>query len=82
MTLNEYKQRVSIARANGYCSYTITIKYYGKEYTCQTNNSIAWDRLVDASYRDPKDKSCEGISEKEAYKVLMWECKYKNGLLC
>lgn len=81
MTLKELKDRVSVRRGSGYCSYIITITYYGKEYTCHSNNSLAWDRLTDAAYRSPRDNSGEGMTEKEAYQQLMWECKRANGLL-
>lgn len=78
MTLSELKENVSIRRGNGYCSYVVEMKYNGRTFRCHSNNSVAWDRLSDAKFRNPRDKEGEGITEKGAYEQFRWECIRKN----
>lgn len=78
MTLKELKEKVRVERAKGYCSYLVTIKYRGKEYTCHSNNSLAWDRLNDDNFRD---NHANGFyTNKQAYMAFWIECMSKNGL--
>lgn len=78
MTLKELRNRVRVSRAKGYCSYEVKITYRGKEYTCHSNNSLAWDRLDDDNYRDNEEHGF--YTNKEAYEAFYEECKRKNNL--
>lgn len=78
MTLNELKEKLDIRRGNGYNSYIVKMQYNGRTFQCHSNNSVAWDRLSDAKFRNPRDKEGEGITEKEAYEQFRWECMHKN----
>lgn len=78
MTLKQLKEKVRVERAKGYCSYLVTLKYRGKEYTCHSNNSLAWDRLDDENYRDNQVASI--YSNKGAYLAFYNECKRVNNL--
>lgn len=78
MTLTELKQRTTVERI-GNCKYKVTIKYRGKEYSCISRNSIAWDCLGDKDYHEEDiDNSC--YTNKGAYQSFYNECKLKNGL--
>ena len=78
MTLQELRQRVKVQRDRGYCSYIVTITYRGKEYTCHSNNSLAWDRLDDDNYRDNEVGGF--YTNKGAWQAFYDECKRNNGL--
>lgn len=78
MTLQELREKVKVRRASGYCSYTVTITYRGKEYICHSNNSLAWDRLDDDNYRDNEVSGF--YTNKGAYQAFYDECKRKNNL--
>jgi len=78
MTLQELKERVKVARANGYGCYKVTIVWHGREYECRSNNSLAWDRLDDDNYRDNEVNGF--YTNKGAYKAFYEECKRKNNL--
>lgn len=80
MKLAEYREKVRVTRGSGYNSYIVTIHYRGREYKCQSNNSLAWDRLMDAQYVPYYVKECCGMTEKEAFEAFYYECKCKNGL--
>lgn len=78
MTLKELKNRVRVCHSKGYCSYEVKITYRGKEYTCNSNNSLAWDRLDDDNFRD---NEVHGFyTNKTAYQAFYDECKRKNHL--
>lgn len=78
MTLQELRQRVRVTRGSGYCCYVVTITWRGKEYTCHSNNSLAWDRLDDDNYRDNEVSGF--YTNKGAYEAFYEECKRKNSL--
>ena len=77
MTLKEFKDKVGIRYNKVYGCYEVTIKYRGKQYSCITNNSMAFD-VIRAWIRD--DIPAWGYTPKQAYQVLWNECKAKNGL--
>lgn len=77
MTLSELKTKVRVKRDRGYSSYIVTITYRGIEYTCHSNNSLAWDRLDDTNYRDSQTNGF--YTNKGAYQSFYDECKRKNG---
>lgn len=78
MTLEELKNRVRVRHSKGYCSYYVKITYRGKEYTCNSNNSLAWDRLDDENFRDNETNGF--YTTKTAYQAFYDECKRKNRL--
>jgi hypothetical protein len=78
MTLKELRQKVRVTRAKGYCSYEVTITYRGKEYTCHSNNSLAWDRLEDGNLHDNEVGGF--YTNKSAWQAFYDECKRKNNL--
>ena len=78
MTLQELKRKTTVKRQNGYNCYLVTIDFYGKQYSCYSNNSLAWDRLDDPNLSD-QQVSCS-YTNKGAYEAFYEECKMKNGL--
>ncbi len=78
MTLKELKNRMSVRHAKGYCQYEVEITYRGKQYTCKSNNSLAWDRLDDGNYADTHVMG--GYTNKGAWKAFYDECKRQNNL--
>ena len=78
MTLNELRERVRVTRGSGYCCYNVTITWRGKQYTCHSNNSPAWDRLDDINYGD--NEVIGLYTNKGAYEAFYEECKRKNHL--
>lgn len=78
MALKDLKDRISVRHANGYCQYDVEITYRGKQYKCQSNNSLAWDRLDDDNYAD--NYPVYGYTNKGAWKAFYNECKRKNHL--
>lgn len=75
MTLKEFKDKVDIRYVCGF--YEVTINYRGKQYSCTTNDSMAFD-AISAWKRD--DIPAWGYTPKQAYEVLWNECKSKNNL--
>ena len=78
MTLEELENRTDVVRGFGYNCYVVKITYRGKQYVCQSNNSLAWDRI------QSEENSVRAIfcsySLKEAYQAFYNECKRKNNL--
>ena len=77
MTIQEYRDRTKVERI-GTCQYRVTITYYGKKYTCMSNNSTAWDRLDDDRY--PDNYRIGFHTNKEAWRAFYEECKRGNHL--
>jgi len=73
MTERELREKVTIKWLQQ-CCYKVTILYYGKEYSCISNNSLAWDDLGEEYNRSyyKTDKQC--------LKAFYEECKRINGL--
>lgn len=78
MTLEQLQEKVDVVRGFGYNCYVVTITYRGKKYTCQSNNSLAWDRLNDDNYSD--NVTIGGYTNKGAYEAFYEECKLKNNI--
>jgi hypothetical protein len=78
MTLQELEERVNVRRI---CTaqYKVTITYRGKEYTCKSNDTLAYDTLV--SYWNGDRVGYFYRSEKQAYMAFYNECKRANGLV-
>jgi hypothetical protein len=75
MTAQELSQRIVADKTSSYGHYKVTIQYRGKEYTCITTNSEAYDR-----YNDEERKGNRYYSQLDALKDLWRECKRKNNL--
>lgn len=75
MTLKELKERVKAVHKIGYNNYKVTIVFRGKEYTCDSNNSMAWDAIEEPSWGS---SNILYYTEKQAYQALYDECKRKN----
>lgn len=78
MTLEQLRERVDVVRGFGHCCYVVTIIYRGKKYTCQSHNSLAWDRLEDDNYRDNEVNGF--YTNKGAYLAFYKECIRANNL--
>lgn len=73
MNTTELLQRIDVRTTTSYGHYRVTIRYRGKQYSCITTNSLAYDRHLDEDSR--------GLyTQKTALKTLWIECKRKNGL--
>lgn len=72
MTTSELSQRIIADRTSSYGHYKVTIQYRGKQYSCISTNSMAYDRYND-------DDSQTGV-QRDALKSLWNECKRKNNL--
>ena len=74
MTTKELYNRITL----GTCvsgQFTVAIEYRGEEYTCKSNNTLAYDAIrFDA---DPKESH---YTYKQALMSLWRECKAKNNL--
>lgn len=75
MNTSELLQRVSCDRTTSYGHYRVKIEYRGKQYSCITTNSEAYDY-----YNDDERRSSRYYSQLEALKDLWRECKRKNNL--
>ena len=81
MTLKELENRVRISRTCGHGQYKVTIEYRNEEYTCTSNNTLAYDSLPHPCNAGGcwDDTNCP-MTEKQALQAFYDECKYKNGL--
>lgn len=59
MTEEQLRERITIKRLQQ-CSYKVTIVYRGREYSCVSHNSLAWDDLGSEYHRSfyKTDKQC------------------------
>ena len=79
MTTRQLEERVAVCRANGYCSYRVTIRFYGRDYSCFSNNTLAYDRMTEHGYiGDEKVHDC--YTYKGALLAFYEECKRKHNL--
>lgn len=76
MTLNELKERVDVSQTS-YGNYEVTIIYRNKKYTCHSNDSMAFDAIIEPVWGSSKILY---YTEKQAYQAFYDECKMKNGL--
>ena len=83
MTTRELRDRVRVTKC-GYGQYEVRIKYRGKEYRCQSNNSTAYDSLPSGrgmwinGYEEDPDAPMTG---KQALQSFYDECKRKSNLM-
>ena len=76
MTLKEFSNKVDL----GTClmgQFKVTINYRGKDYTCKSNNTQAYD-AIRSWFRG--HIPAWGYTPKQAYEVLWDECKTANDL--
>ena len=78
MTTQQLRERTRVEWC-GYGQYKVTITFRGKQYTCKSNNSLAYDRLDDPDHGE-KWLSC-GYSNHRAWQSFYDECKIKNHLM-
>lgn len=78
MTLKELKSKVSVKSVLS-PGYLVTISYRGKNYSCISNNSLAYYRVVCSRYV-PDRLERHFYTLKAAYLSFYDECKAKNGL--
>lgn len=74
MTTKELYNRITL----GTCvsgQFTVTIEYRGEEYTCKSNNTLAYD-----SIRFDPEPGESYYTPKQALMALWNECKMKNNL--
>ena len=72
MTTAELLQRIIADKTSSYGHYKVTIIFRGKQYSCTSTNSMAYDRYND-------EDAPKGV-QKDALKSFWNECKRKNGL--
>lgn len=72
MTTKDLRYRLDIVPTSMAGHYKVTIKYRGKEYSCISTNSIAYDVL---SWHDGTE-----MTERSALLSLFDECKRYNKL--
>jgi len=59
--------------------FRISCRYYGKDYSCTSTNTLAYDRIKDEGYV-PDRTSRFGYTLKQAWKALYDECLRQNTL--
>jgi hypothetical protein len=75
MTTAQLLQRIDARTTTSYGHYKVTIQYRGKQYTCISTDSMAYDRYMD------EDARGRGIyTQLDALKSFWNECKRKNNL--
>lgn len=79
MTIDELKKKVIITRRTGYCAYRVETEWNGHKIGCNSNNSLAWDRIQSDDV--PTNKSVGGYTLRQAYMAFRDECLTKNGII-
>lgn len=75
MTTAQLSQRIDARTTTSYGHYKVTIQYRGKQYSCISTDSMAYDRYMD------EDAKGRGIyTQLDALKSFWNECKRKNNL--
>lgn len=59
--------------------FTIRIEYRGRQYSCKSNNTLAYDRYKNSDYFFDK-QPMYGYTYKQALQSMFDECKRKNNL--
>ncbi len=57
--------------------FQVTVTKRGRKMKCQSNNTLAYDRIRRKDYVNPK-QTLYGYTEKQAYESLYRECIKKN----
>ena len=75
MTTAELSSRIDASRTSSYGHYKVTIQFRGKEYSCISSDSMAYDRYLD------DDEATRGhYTQRDALTSFWNECKRKNNL--
>jgi hypothetical protein len=74
MNISELLQRIDARKTTSYGHYKVTIQYRGKEYSCISTDSQAFDRYLDG------DATRGHYTQKDALKAFWNECKRRNNL--
>lgn len=64
-------------RSQGSGHYIVTIEYKGKQYSCLSNNSLAYDRIHNFMLYKNRERVFE-YTFKQALQSVYDECKRKN----
>jgi len=72
MKTAELSKRITAERTSSYGHYKVTIQYRGKQYTCLSTDSMAYDRYND-------EDSQRGV-QRDSLKSFWNETKRKNNL--
>ena len=73
------KIKVSVSVC-GYGTYKVRVMYRGKEYTCFSHNSGAYDRVRNLGELSPLEKDESGYTLRQALLAFYDECKELNNL--
>jgi hypothetical protein len=74
MTKAQLSSRIDARKTSSYGHYRVTIHYRGKEYSCISTDSMAYDRYLD-------DEAKRGHYTQKDALISFWnECKRKNNL--
>lgn len=74
MTTEQLSSRIDARRTSSYGHYKVTIQFRGKEYSCISSDSMAYDRYLD-------DEATRGhYTQRDALTSFWNECKRKNNL--
>lgn len=75
----EIRDKIRIRRRIGFNKFEVEIIHRNKLYRCQSNNSMAWDRILEKD--DINDNQVSGTyTLKGAFQAFYDECKLKNDL--
>lgn len=77
MTEIELSKRIRSITSCGYGHWRVVIKFRGKEYSCITTNSLAYDMR---NWEKGEPTNCGYRTRKQALKALYDECVRKNEL--
>ena len=75
MNEKKLRERVNVQRVQ-HGQYKVTITYHGKEYTCLSNNSLAWDDLDEEWVQNRSYYK----TDKQCLMACYNECKRANNL--
>ena len=74
MTTQQFLERIDVRKTISYGHYKVTIQYKGRQYSCISTDSVAYDRHLD------EDSRGKLYTQKAALQTLWNECKRKNNL--
>jgi hypothetical protein len=74
MTTAQLSSRIDASRTSSYGHYKVTIQFRGKEYSCISSDSMAYDRYLD------DDAKRGHYTQRDALTSFWNECKRKNNL--
>lgn len=78
MNKKQLFEKVNV-RSQGSGNYLVTIEYKGKQYSCHSNNSLAYDRIHNYMFYNDLERVYE-YTCKKALQSFYDECKRKNNL--